>query len=121
MKICFLTFTLLLFIQIAFSQDYTLDYFPHVNKAESFLVDGNYEDALSEYEVAFKLKGFGNDYYNASICSVLSNHFELATKYLLKLADKGLTISYLKKNKIFEKIPTNIYSAFIEEYNTKYL
>lgn len=58
--------------------NYCDSYYPYVNKAEMNIVLGEYSDALSNYENAFKNveHKFSVDLYNAMICAAKTENTE---------------------------------------------
>jgi hypothetical protein len=79
--------------------DYTKTYYPLIMKAESAILDSNYQVSLSWYQQAFQRvpHGFARDHYNALICAVELGQFDIAFQLLDSLVAKGV------KKSIFEK------------------
>jgi hypothetical protein len=78
--------------------DYTQTYYPIIMKAESAILDSNYTEALNWYQQAFQLvpHGFARDHYNALVCAVELEQWDIAFQLSDSLMAKGV-----KKN-IFE-------------------
>lgn len=67
-----------------------LDYYSNVNRAENYILDGFYIDAIRHYEIAFSNNYcFPVDYYNAFMASLLMKDEIKSKKYLNKLAVYG--------------------------------
>lgn len=88
------------------SVNYLTDYHPHINKAESYLIELNYYDALLHYDSAFVNveRGFMKDYFNAAVCATYLGEANQTFDYLLKVASKGISIDFIKAEIAFVSI-----------------
>lgn len=85
-------------------EDFTKMYYPKINQAELFIINGDYKSAAEAYNSAFKSisKPFATDYINALFCCVLDNDFENAKPILIKLAQKGISPEQIENNELFK-------------------
>ena len=82
-------------------------YNSYVNNAELYITDGQYQQALSQYEQAFETgTAFTADLYNAAVCAIKLNSKDKILKLADKLADKGVGESFFDKN-IFKEYLKN--------------
>ncbi len=81
-------------------------YYPDINRAEMAITQGLYSEASAAYREAFSnvKHPLALDLYNATVCRILSNDFEGAKPYLLKLATKGIPVETLEKEDVFQKV-----------------
>jgi len=95
--------------------DYRISYYPYINDAELAIIDSNFRLALENYKRAFNLVeiGFGRDYHNAALCAIELEEFDIALKYLNKLASKGIEKEYFEKNK---NTYSKLYGKGFEEF-----
>ena len=86
--------------------NYLTTYHPAINKAEMAIIESDYLKALQQYEIAFKAvpRPFMKDYYNASLCATLTGNADACYFYLLKVADKGLSLDFVKDEFAFAAI-----------------
>lgn len=92
---------------IAQSQvNYLTAYHPHINKAEAFLVESNYYDALIHYDSAFVSvkSGFMKDYFNAAVCATYLGEANKTFNYLERVAAKGISLDFIKSEVAFSGI-----------------
>jgi len=101
-KILFILPLLLSFA--ASAQDYKT-YSININRAEIDITDSMYTSALANYQNAFTEhnKPFAKDYYNAALCAIKINKYDVASEYLFKLAEFGFTLESLKSKMGFEE------------------
>lgn len=107
MKLFKLLFFVITFGNVAQSQvNYLTTYHPHVNKAEGFLIESNYYDALVQYDSAFANveRGFMKDYFNAAVCATYLGEANQTFNYLLKVASKGISLDFIKAEVAFSSI-----------------
>jgi hypothetical protein len=99
--------------------NYLTDYYPHINKAESFLIEYDYADALVHYDSAFVNveRGFMKDYINAAVCATYLGEANQTFVYLLKVASKGISLDFVKGEVAFLSIQqTNEWRDFELKY-----
>jgi hypothetical protein len=104
---------------VAQSVNYLTDYHPHINKAESFLIEYDYADALVYYDSAFvsAARGFMKDYFNAAVCATYLGEADQTFVYLLKVASKGISLDFVKGEVAFSSIQqTNKWRDFELKY-----
>lgn len=72
----------------------------YINKAELSITDGNYADALQQYETAFTdtKTEFVVDLYNACVCAAKLKNTAKVLAYADKLAAKGVGEKFFTKN-----------------------
>ncbi len=87
------------FNNTVFSVDY-YKYYLNTSKAELYILEFNYKEALSSYEKAFSEVDipWAIDYHNACIASILCKEFDKTYTYLYSLLEKGLPKSYYIEN-----------------------
>jgi hypothetical protein len=105
------TFILLILLTsnvLADKADYTKVYYPVINNAELSITQGDYGVALAYYREAFAAVStpFARDYYNAAVCAALVNNKKYTLNYLEELAKKGVSITYLEKQPVFDSLQT---------------
>jgi hypothetical protein len=109
-KICFLLLSIISLVNVIsvaqFSVNYLTEYHPHINKAESFLIEYDYADALVQYDSAFTNveRGFMKDYFNAAVCATYLGEVDKTFDYLLKVASKGISLDFIKAEVAFSSI-----------------
>ncbi len=116
----FITTIFIFFISSSFSQNF-IQYNQLVNKAELSVIDSNYIKALDYYQNAFELVPFPytTDYYNALLCAVFTDNFDIAFEYLYKLVDKGIEFQSFTENKYLEPLyDDKRWLDFEKYYNT---
>lgn len=88
------------------SVNYLTEYHPQINKAEGFLIESNYYDALLHYDSAFTNveRGFMKDYFNAAVCATYLGEADKTFEYLLKVASKGISLDFIKSEVAFVRI-----------------
>lgn len=88
------------------SANYLTDYHPHINKAESLLIEYDYYNALVHYDSAFANveRGFMKDYFNAAVCATYLGEADQTFDYLLKVASKGISLDFVKSEVAFSSI-----------------
>jgi uncharacterized short protein YbdD (DUF466 family) len=89
----------------------------HVNKAESFIAQNLFNDAITEYEIAFEEQKYPmpKDVHNLITCAQKRNDKELAKKFLIYLIDNyKLAPKYYSKYK--KLIPKNVRKKYSEEF-----
>jgi hypothetical protein len=91
---------------VAQSVNYLTDYHPYINKAESFLIEYDYANALVYYDSAFVNveRGFMKDYFNAAVCATYLGEADQTFAYLLKVASKGISLDFVKGEVAFSSI-----------------
>ncbi|WP_137760859.1 hypothetical protein [Pontibacter sp. SGAir0037] len=106
-------YSLLLLLCLAFFQSkadtestYITAYYPVINQAELSIVANDYEKALSFYREAFSKvqEPFAKDIYNAAVCATLVNDVKQAFNYLEDLVVKGVELTYLERQDVFEPL-----------------
>lgn len=100
--------------------NFLTNYYPHINTAESAIVDNNYAKALDAYKLGFENvpSGFMKDYFNAAVCAIYSGNVNLTYDYLLKVAQKGLSLDFVKGEPAFAAIQKD---SDWREFEVKYL
>lgn len=73
-------------------------YYPLINQAELAVTEENYEQALNQYQEAFKytVKPFGKDAYNAALTAAISGKTELRDTYLQLIINNCDDLIYLR-------------------------
>ena len=103
--------------------DFTVDYYPIINRAELYIVDGNYKAALNAYDSAFKNEStaFAKDYFNALICATKIGAFTRAYGFCDSLIAKGVSKTFLVTYESLEPLRrTTGWGKYIAEYEIKY-
>lgn len=102
------------------SVNYLTAYYPHINKAEAFLVESNYYDALLHYDSAFVNveRGFMKDYFNAAVCATYLGDADKTFSLLLKVGSKGISLDFIKSEIAFSSIQQ---AEEWREFELKYL
>jgi hypothetical protein len=95
-------------------------YYPSINKAEMYVVEGNYKDAFDNYQQAFAAvpRGFMKDYFNAAVCATYLGDASNTYKYLLEVASKGISLDFIKSETAFMGIQQD---ANWREFEKQYL
>jgi hypothetical protein len=92
-------------VRLAIAQDinFVKTYHFFVNKAELLAFDSNYKDAFANYQKALVAvpRGFIKDYFNATVCATYSGDATNTYKYLLEVADKGISLDFIKDESAF--------------------
>jgi hypothetical protein len=107
MKHLTIIFFFLLTIFSAKSQNpeanYLKVYHPVINIAEKSVMDNNYKAALEAYQKAFAAvpKAFMKDYFNAAVCATYLGDATNTYKYLLEVANKGISLDFIKDETAF--------------------
>ena len=72
-------------------------YYYLINKAERYIVEKKFEEALPIYEKAFKNYDSprGNDYYNAALTALYAGKENRAFKFLLETVKRGYTLDFI--------------------------
>ncbi|MCG8410343.1 MAG: hypothetical protein MI739_03560 [Bacteroidales bacterium] len=129
MKLIYACLSLLVFIQVSFSQLPNDSYYDIINEAENFFFEKDYIKALGNYHRAFEKYNTprGNDYYNATIVAFLSDNENLAYQYLEETVNRGYTIEFLKnpiilgltkdstKWSLFESRYENLHNTYLNQ------
>ena len=120
----------LLFLQIVISQIacsseqvYNVHkYHEHVNHAELAISSMAFSEAVISYKVAFNHipKPFGNDVYNAALCSHLANDADNRNKYLQLLVDNSDDYGMIKATFIDKYALGSIWATLIEQKEIDY-
>ena len=78
-------------------------YHPNRNKAEMAIVADDYKTAAKYYSEAFGAvkNPLAKDIFNAMVCHLLMDDFDMAKKYLIKLAGKGIAEELMNAVTIF--------------------
>ncbi|RAU81504.1 hypothetical protein [Pontibacter arcticus] len=100
--------------------DYVKVYHPVINRAELQIMDKNYAEALASYQEAFAAvpDAFARDYYNATVCALLANNEKQTFAYLQALAQKGVSLDYLKRQPVFDSLEqTKPWRKFERKYS----
>ncbi|AFK02819.1 hypothetical protein Emtol_1674 [Emticicia oligotrophica DSM 17448] len=86
--------------------NYVKAYHPIINKAELAIIDGKYKDAFENYEKAFATvpRAFMKDYFNAAVCATYLGDATNTYKYLLEVANKGISLDFIKDEAAFTSI-----------------
>ena len=98
-----LVFTLLFLTLQAQEVNYLTTYYPEINKAEKAIIEGNLKNAFDSYQTAFKAvpRGFMKDYFNAAVCATYLGDATNTYKYLLEVANKGISLDFIKNEVAF--------------------
>lgn len=76
-------------------------YLYKVYAAEEAIIEGDYNLALQQYQMAFELKKekiFAQDIYNALICALAINEQQMAKQLLEQLTQTGVGEAFIKNN-----------------------
>lgn len=94
-------------------------YIELIYKAEEYIVSGNFNNALKQYNEIFEIYNSPRayDYYNALLCAINIDNKESISKYLKEVVKRGFTIEYLKNPIVYDKISNS--SSWIE-FEKKY-
>lgn len=87
--------------------DYTRDYYPNINMAELYIVEGNYEEALQVYRDAFASVQFSPsiDLYNAAVCALHLGEWSTAKSFLIRIVGRNVEPSFLwKRLEAFQEV-----------------
>lgn len=98
---CLMTFT------VQAQPDYTWDYYPKVNQAEMFIVEGNYQEALQVYQDAFASVSFSPsiDLYNAVVCALYLDEWPVAKSFLIRIIGRNVEPLFLwRRLKPFQEV-----------------
>lgn len=111
---------LITFFSSAQEVNFVKAYYPSINKAELFVVEGNYKDAFDNYQKAFAAvpRGFMKDYFNAAVCATYLGDASNTYKYLLDVAKKGISLDFVKDETAFMGIQQD---ANWREFEKQYL
>lgn len=74
------------------------DYYTHINKAELFICDNNFNQAVEKYKLAFKeiQLPFGKDLFNAALCCQMSNRLSYRNKYLKTIISNSDELEFIQ-------------------------
>src|SRR5690606_12755168 len=81
-------------------------YYGAVQKAEAFIIKGDFHSALKQYKIAFRNNEhpFTADLYNASICAVNCGNSKIGMEWCWALSQKGVGDSFFLNNQVLSKL-----------------
>jgi hypothetical protein len=88
-----------------FAQENFLEtYHPNRNQAEMAIISGDYQEAANFYAIAFKSVSnpLAKDIFNAMVCNLLIENYQISRSLLIKLAEKGISEDRISTKAIFE-------------------
>jgi hypothetical protein len=100
-------------------------YYIRINKAEQFIIEDNFKQALDNYDWAFNEVStseiFIQDLYNASLCSLKCKNIVKAKHYMELMARKGCPVNFFHRSsyKKFSNI-IQIDKGFSKKLNKSY-
>ncbi len=103
--------------------DYTEKYYKEINNAELQIIKNNFEKAFEFYEKAFKSvpRPFAKDYYNALLCAIETEKFDIAFDLCDSLIRKGVQKEFFIKDEGLNALKIQPdWSGFIENFDIKY-
>ncbi len=111
-KLIFLLFLLTISFS-SFSQNIE-EYHKSINHAELAIVDSNYQQAVIDYELAFKVnpQPFGKDIYNFAICNLFESNFQKSLELFQQLVDLEYdtkNFDELKATELGKSIPKSFF------------
>lgn len=92
--------------QYAYSQSYK-EYYELINSAELSVSQNNFNEALDDYSLAFKIapkNSFCRDLFNAAVVSQEAGNIALAKSFLRNFLVNGGDIIFIKKHRKFKRI-----------------
>ena len=105
-------------------------YYNHINRAELAICSENFDDALQEYDTAFKEieKPFGKDIFNAALASQLNGDYESRNTYLQDIVNnsddldfvKSVFVDHYMNEEEWEKLVENRTVKYDEEYREEF-
>jgi len=123
MKYFVCLFAVLIFKFRALGQvDYTVFYYPFINRAELSIIDGNYQKALLSYDTAFVnvSKPFARDYVNALVCAIKTGDKKKGFRFCDSLIAKGVSEKFfLEYGSLRPLWESPEWENFIKEYQSK--
>ncbi len=120
------SFTLFLFLSLTPQFIYAdiHDYYNHIQKAEHLLIQGNYKDAIPEYQSAFSevRLPFSNDLFNALVC--VNKHLDnkniyFAVKCGLQLKQLGCENRFFQQEKLKAIVHSPIWNTSVTRKNVR--